>query len=86
LNSDSDSTLDSLKGTVVGLYAFQMLCPSCAENSVPQAKNVHALFEKRQKRYKKNLDLNQYRHNESLVKIFITRDLPMTQSFEEIET
>lgn len=45
LNTDHDITLDSLKGQVVAIYAFQMLCPGCVENSIPQAKKVHAMFE-----------------------------------------
>ena len=44
LNSDTDLSLESLKGKVVAIFAFQMLCPGCVENSIPQAKKVHALF------------------------------------------
>ena len=44
LNSDSEISLDILKGKVVVIFAFQMLCPGCVENSIPQAKNVHAIF------------------------------------------
>ena len=44
LNSDAEISLDSLKGKVVVIFAFQMLCPGCVENSIPQAKNVHAIF------------------------------------------
>lgn len=44
LNSDSDISLNSLKGNVVVIFAFQMLCPGCVKNSIPQARKVHALF------------------------------------------
>tara|TARA_R110002072_G_scaffold121359_1_gene255095 strand:- start:455 stop:1012 length:558 start_codon:yes stop_codon:yes gene_type:complete len=37
-------TLDTLHGRVVVLYAFQMLCPSCVEHSVPQIRRVRELF------------------------------------------
>jgi len=46
LNTDQDITLEGLKGQVVAIFAFQMLCPGCVENSIPQAKKVHAMFEK----------------------------------------
>jgi len=44
LNSSQDYSLEQLKGKVVLVFAFQMLCPGCVENSIPQAKKVHALF------------------------------------------
>ena len=37
-------TLDSLRGRVVVLHAFQMLCPGCVAHGIPQAKEVHRQF------------------------------------------
>ena len=36
LNTNDDISLKSLKGNVIVVYAFQMLCPGCVENSIPQ--------------------------------------------------
>lgn len=36
--------LASLRGQVVLLEAFQMLCPGCVDHALPQAKRVHQLF------------------------------------------
>ena len=36
--------LAGLKGRVVAVYAFQMLCPGCVQHSLPQARSLHALF------------------------------------------
>lgn len=36
-------TLDSLKGKVVVLYAFQMLCPSCVYRATPVVEKIHRL-------------------------------------------
>lgn len=44
LNTDQCITLESLKGKVVVVFAFQMLCPGCVENSIPQSRRVHSLF------------------------------------------
>jgi len=45
LNSDVDISLANLHGKVVVIYAFQMLCPGCVLNSIPQARQVHAVFQ-----------------------------------------
>lgn len=45
LNTDRSISLEDLKGQVVAIFAFQMLCPGCVENSIPQAKKVHAIFQ-----------------------------------------
>ena len=45
LNTDDDISLESLKGKVIAVYAFQMLCPGCVENSIPQARKVNAMFQ-----------------------------------------
>lgn len=37
-------TLESLRGRVVLLEAFQMLCPACVSHSLPQARKVRQLF------------------------------------------
>ncbi len=44
LNTNDDISLESLRGNVVVVYAFQMLCPGCVENSIPQARKVNAVF------------------------------------------
>lgn len=44
LNTDKAITLESLKGTVVVLHAFQMLCPGCVSHGIPQAKAIHDAF------------------------------------------
>ena len=44
LNSDGPVTLASLRGRVVLVEAFQMLCPGCVSHSLPQAKRVAAYF------------------------------------------
>jgi hypothetical protein len=37
-------TLERLRGRVVVLLAFQMLCPGCVEHAIPQAKRLRARF------------------------------------------
>ena len=44
LNTDNNLSLKSLRGKVVAIFAFQMLCPGCVEHSIPQAKKLQALF------------------------------------------
>ncbi|MBB1603418.1 redoxin domain-containing protein [Variovorax sp. UMC13] len=44
LNTDTPLTLASLRGRVVVLEAFQMLCPACVTHSLPQASKVRQLF------------------------------------------
>ena len=44
LNTESNLSLERLKGKVIFMFAFQMLCPGCVEHCIPQAKKVHALF------------------------------------------
>lgn len=36
-NSDKPITLDELRGKVVFIHAFQMLCPACVMSAMPQA-------------------------------------------------
>ncbi len=44
LNTKHNITLESLRGKVVMIVAFQMLCPGCVEFSLPQAKKVQSMF------------------------------------------
>lgn len=43
-NADAPPTLESLRGRVVFLHAFQMLCPGCVQHAVPQSLKVAAAF------------------------------------------
>ena len=42
-NTDEPVTLQSLRGKVVVLHAFQMLCPGCVQHSIPQARKMHEI-------------------------------------------
>ena len=44
LNATQAPTLASLRGKVVAVYAFQMLCPGCVSHGIPQAKGIRQLF------------------------------------------
>lgn len=44
LNTPRDLSLESLRGSIVVLHAFQMLCPGCVSYGIPQAKAIHAAF------------------------------------------
>lgn len=44
LNSPQPVTLDGLRGRVVVLHTFQMLCPGCVSHGLPQALRIHRLF------------------------------------------
>ena len=39
--------LDELRGRVVVLMAFQMLCPGCVARSIPLAQRIHQTFDRR---------------------------------------
>lgn len=43
-NTPQAITLESLRGKVVVLEAFQMLCPGCVSHGLPQASRVRATF------------------------------------------
>ena len=43
-NADDSLSLASLRGRVVFLHAFQMLCPGCVQQAVPQSLKVFAAF------------------------------------------
>ena len=44
LNTPQDITLDALRGKVVVVEAFQMLCPGCVSHGIPQAQRIQAAF------------------------------------------
>jgi hypothetical protein len=44
LNSDESLGLEHFRGRVVLLHAFQMLCPGCVAQALPQAQRVAELF------------------------------------------
>jgi peroxiredoxin len=44
LNADSPISLASLRGRVVVLHAFQMLCPGCVSHGLPQATKTRETF------------------------------------------
>ncbi|HET9048198.1 MAG TPA: redoxin domain-containing protein [Chiayiivirga sp.] len=43
-NTDAAITLDSLRGKVVVIEAFQMLCPGCVSHGLPQAQRIATTF------------------------------------------
>src|SRR5690606_30122580 len=43
-NTPEPLTLEKLRGRVVMLHAFQMLCPGCVSRGLPQAQRVADLF------------------------------------------
>ncbi len=43
-NTSAPLRLAQLRGRVVVLHAFQMLCPGCILHGVPQAQRIHNLF------------------------------------------
>ena len=45
-NTPAALPLSQLRGRVVVLYAFQMLCPGCILHGLPQAQRIHNLFAK----------------------------------------
>ncbi len=44
LNTEAPITLEALRGRVVMLHAFQMLCPGCVSHGLPQAAKAHEMF------------------------------------------
>ena len=44
LNTPEPLTLEQLRGRVVLLHAFQMLCPGCVARGIPQAQRVATAF------------------------------------------
>ncbi len=45
-NTAQAPTLGGLRGKVVVLHAFQMLCPGCVQHGIPQMQRVHAQFDR----------------------------------------
>ena len=45
LNTDTPIRLEDLRGRVVVIHAFQMLCPGCVSHGLPQAARIHAAFD-----------------------------------------
>lgn len=43
-NTEFPLELAGLRGRVIALHAFQMLCPGCVLHGVPQAERIHQLF------------------------------------------
>lgn len=43
-NTKEPLTLAALRGRVVLLHAFQMLCPGCTAHGTPQAERAHQMF------------------------------------------
>ena len=46
-NTREPITLDALRGRVVVVHAFQMLCPGCVQHGIPQAKKIHDAFDRK---------------------------------------
>lgn len=46
-NTPTPLTLATLRGRIVILHAFQMLCPGCVAHALPQAERLHRLVKKR---------------------------------------
>ncbi len=44
LNTPAPLTLESLRGKVIVMHAFQMLCPACVSHGLPQATAVREAF------------------------------------------
>jgi peroxiredoxin len=44
LNAAQPLSLQQLRGKVVAIYAFQMLCPGCVSHGIPQAKAIRDNF------------------------------------------
>jgi len=45
LNTAQPLSLAALRGKVVALYAFQMLCPGCVSHGIPQAQLIRDTFD-----------------------------------------
>lgn len=46
-NTEQPIRVADLRGQVVLVHAFQMLCPGCVINAIPQARKVHQLYGRR---------------------------------------
>jgi hypothetical protein len=45
LNCAAPLSLAALRGRVVALHAFQMLCPGCVQHGLPQAQRIQTAFD-----------------------------------------
>ncbi len=45
-NTPIPLTLADLRGSVVAMHAFQMLCPGCVSHGIPQAEKIQRVFGK----------------------------------------
>ena len=45
LNTPEPLTLTSLRGKIVVLHSFQMLCPGCVQIGIPQVQRVYEEFD-----------------------------------------
>ncbi|MEE8207958.1 MAG: redoxin domain-containing protein, partial [Nitrosomonadaceae bacterium] len=45
LNTPQSITLASLRGKVIVLHSFQMLCPGCVQVGIPQAQRMYEEFD-----------------------------------------
>ena len=45
LNTNEPITLAKLRGNIVVIHAFQMLCPGCVTHGIPQASAIHQLYQ-----------------------------------------
>lgn len=43
-NTETPISLDDLRGQVVAIEAFQMLCPGCVSHGLPQAQRIASVF------------------------------------------
>ncbi len=43
-NTETPISLDGLRGRVVAIEAFQMLCPGCVSHGLPQAQRIESTF------------------------------------------
>ena len=48
INAENEITLEKLKGKIVIIYAFQMLCPGCVQHSIPQSKRLYEKFKNKE--------------------------------------
>lgn len=44
LNTLEPLSIKALKGKVIAIHAFQMLCPGCVSHGIPQATAMHELY------------------------------------------
>lgn len=44
-NTNEQISLEKLRGKVVVVHAFQMLCPGCVSVALPQTEKIHQLFD-----------------------------------------